>query len=63
MGKGRASPWAGAPEAKPVQVQYDLDWSRFIELFMERMEKKRNGTVMNNRFLTVVSGSDMAKLA
>lgn len=35
----RMSPWAGAPEAKPVKVQYDLDWPRFIELFMERMKK------------------------
>ena len=38
----RMSPWAGAPEARPVQVQYDLDWPRFIDLFMERM--KQSGT-------------------
>lgn len=35
----RTSPWAGADEARPVQVQYDLDWDRFIDLFMERMQK------------------------
>jgi len=30
--------WPGAEGAHKMQVQYDLDWTRFIEMFIERMQ-------------------------
>jgi inosine-uridine nucleoside N-ribohydrolase len=30
--------WPGAEGAQKMQVQYDLDWTRFIEMFIERMQ-------------------------
>lgn len=31
--------WPGAEGAQKMQVQYDLDWERFINLYIERMTK------------------------
>jgi inosine-uridine nucleoside N-ribohydrolase len=31
--------WPGAEGAQQMDVQYDLDWSRFIEMFIERIQK------------------------
>ena len=31
--------WPGAEGAQKIQVQYDLDWERFINLFVERLTK------------------------
>lgn len=31
--------WPGAEGAKQVNVQYDLDWPRFINMFVERIQK------------------------
>jgi inosine-uridine nucleoside N-ribohydrolase len=31
--------WPGAEGAQQMNVQYDLDWPRFIEMFVERIEK------------------------
>ena len=36
---GGATPWPGAEGAQQVQVQYDLDWDRFIRLFVERVTR------------------------
>lgn len=36
---GGAEPWPGAEGAQQVQVQYDLDWDRFIQLFVERVTR------------------------
>lgn len=30
--------WPGAEGAHKIHVQYDLDWTRFIEMFIERMQ-------------------------
>ena len=30
----------GAEGAQPIQVQYDLDWDRFIRLFVERVTRE-----------------------
>jgi inosine-uridine nucleoside N-ribohydrolase len=34
---GGDEPWPGAEGAKRMQVQHDLDWPRFIEMFVERV--------------------------
>jgi inosine-uridine nucleoside N-ribohydrolase len=31
--------WPGAEGAKRIQVQYDLDWERFINLYVERLRQ------------------------
>ena len=31
--------WPGAEGAQRMDVQYDLDWQRFIEMFVERMQR------------------------
>lgn len=31
--------WPGAEGAKQMNVQYDLDWTRFIEMFIERIQR------------------------
>jgi inosine-uridine nucleoside N-ribohydrolase len=35
---GGTEPWPGAEEAVQMNVQYDLDWPRFIEMFIERVQ-------------------------
>jgi len=37
---GGTSPWPGAEGARTIDVQYDIDWERFIELFIERLRTK-----------------------
>jgi inosine-uridine nucleoside N-ribohydrolase len=34
---GGAELWPGAEGAKKMKVQYDLDWPRFIEMFVSRV--------------------------
>jgi inosine-uridine nucleoside N-ribohydrolase len=34
---GGTEPWPGAEGARQMRVQHDLDWKRFIELFIERV--------------------------
>ena len=36
---GGSELWPGAEGARKMAVQYDLDWPRFIELFVERVSK------------------------
>ncbi len=36
---GGKSPWPGAEGARTVAVQHDLDWDRFITMFIERVTK------------------------
>jgi inosine-uridine nucleoside N-ribohydrolase len=36
---GGKSPWPGAEGAKTVAVQHDLDWNRFITMFIDRVAK------------------------
>jgi inosine-uridine nucleoside N-ribohydrolase len=36
---GGKSPWPGAESARTVSVQYDLDWDRFITMFIDRVAK------------------------
>lgn len=36
---GGRQPWPGAEGAQKIQVQYDLDWERFINLYVERVTK------------------------
>ena len=36
---GGDEPWPGAEGAPRVQVQYDLDWDRFIRMFVERVSR------------------------
>jgi inosine-uridine nucleoside N-ribohydrolase len=36
---GGAEPWPGAEGARMVSVQHDLDWKRFIELFIDRVSR------------------------
>lgn len=35
---GGTEPWPGAEDAVQMNVQYDLDWPRFIEMFIERIQ-------------------------
>jgi len=35
--------WPGAEGAQRIEVQYDLDWPRFIEMFTERLSKPWGG--------------------
>jgi inosine-uridine nucleoside N-ribohydrolase len=37
---GGTSPWPGAEGAKTVAVQHDLDWNRFITMFIDRVGKR-----------------------
>jgi inosine-uridine nucleoside N-ribohydrolase len=37
---GGRSPWPGADGARTVAVQYDLDWDRFITMFIERVARR-----------------------
>lgn len=39
VGWDRPKPWPYAEGAKKMQVQYDLDWNRFITMFVERVTK------------------------
>ena len=34
---GNSERWPGAENARKISVQYDLDWPRFIEMFISRM--------------------------
>ncbi len=36
---GALKPWEFAEDAAKVSVQYDVDWDRFIKLFVERVTK------------------------
>ena len=36
---GGKAPWPGAEGAQKMAVQYDLDWNRFIRMFVERVTK------------------------
>ncbi len=36
--------WPGAEGAQQMNVQYDLDWIRFIEMFVERVQRPVPGT-------------------
>lgn len=36
---GGRKPWPGAENAQQMNVQYDLDWPRFIEMFIERVQR------------------------
>jgi inosine-uridine nucleoside N-ribohydrolase len=36
---GGTSPWPGAEGARAVAVQHDLDWERFITMFIDRVSK------------------------
>ena len=36
---GGEDPWPGAEGARKMTVQYDLDWERFITLFVERVSR------------------------
>jgi inosine-uridine nucleoside N-ribohydrolase len=36
---GGRKPWPGAEGAAKMNVQYDLDWPRFIEMFIERVQR------------------------
>jgi inosine-uridine nucleoside N-ribohydrolase len=37
---GGKQPWPGAEGAQKIAVQYDLDWLRFINLYVERVTRK-----------------------
>jgi inosine-uridine nucleoside N-ribohydrolase len=37
---GGRTPWPGAEGARTVAVQHDLDWDRFITMFIERVTKR-----------------------
>jgi inosine-uridine nucleoside N-ribohydrolase len=37
---GGKTPWPGAEGARTVAVQHDLDWDRFITMFIERVTKR-----------------------
>jgi inosine-uridine nucleoside N-ribohydrolase len=41
---GGTEPWAGADDARTVQVQYDIDWERFIRMYVERTTKPVPGS-------------------
>lgn len=41
---GGRSPWPGAEGAAQLDVQYDLDWPRFINLFIERIGSPLRGS-------------------
>lgn len=41
---GGTAPWPGAEPAQKMAVQYDLDWHRFIELFVERVTRPVRGS-------------------
>ncbi len=34
--------WPGAEGAERMNVQYDLDWPRFMEMFIERVSRSPN---------------------
>ena len=36
---GGREPWPGAEDAQAMNVQYGLDWPRFIEMFVERVQR------------------------
>ena len=36
---GGEEPWPGAEGARKMAVQYDVDWERFITLFVERVSR------------------------
>jgi inosine-uridine nucleoside N-ribohydrolase len=39
---GGKQPWPGAEGAQKIAVQYDLDWERFIRLYVERVTRKES---------------------
>jgi inosine-uridine nucleoside N-ribohydrolase len=39
---GSRRPWPGAEGARTMAVQYDLDWDRFITMFVARVGGRRN---------------------
>ena len=36
---GGKTPWPGAEGAQKMAIQYDLDWDRFIRMFVERVTR------------------------
>ncbi len=36
---GGREPWPGAEAAEQMNVQYELDWPRFIDMFIERIQR------------------------
>ena len=36
---GGRNVWPGAEGASQINVQYDLDWAKFMELFIERIQR------------------------
>lgn len=36
---GGRDTWPGAEQAQQMEVQYDLDWERFIEMFIDRIQR------------------------
>jgi inosine-uridine nucleoside N-ribohydrolase len=36
---GGSEVWPGAEGAQQMNVQHDLDWPRFIEMFIERVQR------------------------
>ncbi len=36
---GGSQVWPGAEGAQQMNVQHDLDWPRFIEMFIERVQR------------------------
>jgi purine nucleosidase len=41
---GGREPWPGGEGARKMQVQTDLEWDRFIRLYVERVSKPMSGT-------------------
>jgi purine nucleosidase len=37
---GGTKPWEGAEDAKPINVQYDVDSERFMDMFVQRLTSK-----------------------
>lgn len=36
---GGRKPWSGAERAQRMNAQYNLDWTRFIESFIDRVQR------------------------
>jgi inosine-uridine nucleoside N-ribohydrolase len=41
---GGTEPWPGADGARKMQVQYDIDWPRFIRMYIDRTTKPVAGS-------------------
>jgi hypothetical protein len=37
---GGRQPWPGAEGARTIAVQYELDWQRFITMFIDRVSRR-----------------------